>query len=92
MDVHPAGGVSGAQPVQPNRAAAQAAKAHAATKLPRTDQAEISDQARFLEKLSRLPEVRADKVESVRREIAEGAYDTDERLRAAVQRLLDESF
>jgi len=92
MDVQQAGGVQGPQPVQPNRAAARAAQAHAATRPTRTDQAEISDQARFLEKLSRLPEVRAEKVEAVRRGIAEGAYDSDERLRAAVQRLLDESF
>ena len=92
MDIQQTGGVQGAQPVQPNRAAQKAAKAHTEPKVARTDQAEISDKARFLEKLSRLPEIRAEKVEAVRRGIAEGAYDTDERLRAAVQRLLDESF
>lgn len=92
MDVQQTGGIQGPQPVQPNRAARATAKAQSAPPPKRADKAEISDKARFLEKISRLPDIRAEKVEAARRGIAEGAYDTDERLRAAVQRLLDESF
>ncbi len=92
MNIQQTGGVQGPQPVQPNRPAAKAADASAATKVAKTDQAEISDQARFLAKLRQVPEVRAEKIEAARQAIADGVYDTDEILRAAVERLLDESF
>ena len=78
--------------MQPNRPATKAAEAYAAPKAAKADQADISDQARFIEKLSRMPEVRAEKVEAARQAIAEGVYDSDEKLRAAVERLLDESI
>lgn len=92
MNIQQTGGVQGSQPLQPNRPAGKAAEAQAPQRTARTDQVEISDQARFLEKLSRMPDVRTEKVEAARRAIAEGAYESDEKLRAAVERLLDESI
>ena len=92
MNVHPTGGIQGPQPVQPTRPTTKPERAEAAPAAARADRVEISDRARFLEKLSRLPEVRAEKIDAVRKGIAEGVYDSDEKLRAAVDRLLEETF
>ena len=92
MNIQQTGGVGGPQPVQPNRPAAKAYEASAAAKSAPVDQAEISDKARFLDKISRAPEIRTEKVEAARRAIAEGVYDSEEKVRAAVERLLDESL
>jgi negative regulator of flagellin synthesis FlgM len=55
-----------------------------------SDRVELSDRARYLSKLAALPDVRSELVERVRREIAAGSYETDERLDGAVSHLLDE--
>jgi len=54
------------------------------------DVVEISDIAKLAAKVQELPEVRADLVERVRGEIADGTYDTPERVDAAVERLMDD--
>jgi negative regulator of flagellin synthesis FlgM len=51
---------------------------------------ELSDHARFLDELRRLPDVRSDRVEEVRQAIAEGAYETDGRLERAIDRLIQD--
>ncbi|MEM6333446.1 MAG: flagellar biosynthesis anti-sigma factor FlgM [Planctomycetota bacterium] len=51
------------------------------------DQAQVSDQARFLAKLAELPPVREDVVGRVKTELQNGAYETPERLDAAVDAL-----
>ncbi len=55
---------------------------------PRPDTVEISEMARFLEKLSRLPEIRQDKVDAVKQQIAQGTYLTPEKLEKAIDNLL----
>ena len=92
MNISQTGGVQGAQPVQPNRPVQKAVETQSAETAAKVDRAEISDQARFLDQISQLPEIRADKVEAARRAIAEGVYDSEDKLRAAVERLLDESI
>ncbi|MDY7110264.1 MAG: flagellar biosynthesis anti-sigma factor FlgM [Planctomycetota bacterium] len=51
---------------------------------------ELSDHARFLDQLRRLPEVRSEHVEAVRQAIADGTYETEPRLEAAIDRLIQE--
>ncbi len=92
MNIQQTGGAQGPQPVQPARPAAKAYAAAAAPKTAKVDQAEISDQARFLEKLTRFPDIRTEKVEAARAGIADGSYDSEDKIRAAVERLLDESL
>jgi hypothetical protein len=46
----------------------------------------------FAKDVHRLPEHRRQLIYRVRREIAEGTYDTDEKLDAALDRLLDRHF
>lgn len=54
------------------------------------DRVELSDHARFLDELRRLPDVRSDRVEEVRQAIAAGAYETEGRLERAIDRLIQD--
>jgi hypothetical protein len=58
---------------------------------PREARADEIETARdWLKKLRELPEVRLAKVLKVREEIAKGTYETEEKWRIAVDRLLEE--
>ena len=54
------------------------------------DHVEISPLGQMLNGISHLPEIRHEKVEEVRRQIAAGSYETPEKLELALDRLLDE--
>ena len=51
------------------------------------DTVEISDMARYLSELKKLPEIRQDKVDTARQAIASGTYETPEKLDTAISRL-----
>jgi len=55
-----------------------------------SDRVELSERARLLSKLAALPDVRSDLVDRVRREIANGTYESDAKIDGAVQGVLDE--
>ena len=57
---------------------------------PIEEEVETSDAARLLERLRQLPDIRQDRVDAIRAKIAEGSYETKEKLDVAVERLLDE--
>jgi anti-sigma28 factor (negative regulator of flagellin synthesis) len=52
------------------------------------DELEVSELATYLSKLSAMPPVRTELVETVRRQIAAGTYDTPEKMDAAMEELL----
>jgi negative regulator of flagellin synthesis FlgM len=54
------------------------------------DEVDISEAARFTEQIHQMPDIREDQVEAVRQQIAEGTYETSDRLNAAIERLLGE--
>ncbi|QDV55087.1 Anti-sigma-28 factor, FlgM [Rosistilla oblonga] len=60
------------------------------------DQLDLSSEAQEINRLSGANEtgvvdgIRFDKVADIRRQIADGSYDTDDKLSAALDRLLDE--
>jgi len=56
----------------------------------RADSVEISEMAMFLEKLSRLPDIRQDKVDAVMTALANGTYETPEKLEKAIDALLED--
>ena len=93
MQEIPSIGPGGVGPI--NRAAA-AQPYHGSGKVPTpngvasSDRVELSDHARLLDRLRQLPEVRTELVDRIRREIADGAYDTPEKLDGAVRELLDD--
>jgi uncharacterized protein (DUF885 family) len=57
---------------------------------PPADTVEISDAARYLGEIQKLPEVRQDKVDAARQSLATGTLDTPEKLDVAVGRLIDD--
>ena len=54
------------------------------------DEVDISQAAQLVEQTHQLPDIREDRVEAVRQQIAAGTYETSERLNGALERLLDE--
>jgi len=54
------------------------------------DHVEISPLGQMLDGISQLPEIRHEKVEEIRRQIAAGSYETPEKLELALDRMLDE--
>ena len=54
------------------------------------DEVDSSEAARMAEQVQQMPEMREDRVEAVRQQIAAGTYETSEKLNVAVERLLDE--
>jgi flagellar biosynthesis anti-sigma factor FlgM len=52
------------------------------------DAVEISSTGQLLDKLSKSPEVRAERLAQIKADIASGKYDTDEKLEAAMMNLL----
>ena len=90
MEIHGAGGTQGPQPIFPRLAdfsvdAGQTVHAG----VPR-DHVEISPLGQMLDGIERLPEIRHERVEEIRRQIASGVYETPEKLDIALDRMLDE--
>jgi anti-sigma28 factor (negative regulator of flagellin synthesis) len=54
------------------------------------DRVEVSEVARWLEEMNRLPAIREDKVAAAKAAIANGTLDSDEKLSIAVGRMIDE--
>jgi len=54
------------------------------------DRVEVSEVARWLEEMNRLPAIREDKVAAARAAIAQGTLDSDEKLSIALDRMIDE--
>ena len=53
-----------------------------------SDRVDISDRARLLSRLASLPPTRTELVDTIRKQIADGTYDTADRLDQAVTSLL----
>ena len=90
MEIFGAGGTQGPQPIYPRLAAfsvdaGQTVQAGAAR-----DQVEISPLGQMLDGISLLPEIRHEKVEEIRRQLAAGTYETPAKLELALDRMLDE--
>jgi negative regulator of flagellin synthesis FlgM len=90
MQVYGPAHLHGAQIVGPPHAARISPPAEPAAGSPIQDELQISDAGRLVEKVHDLPDVRQDRVSQIRAQIAEGTYETEEKLRIAVGRLLDE--
>jgi len=57
-----------------------------------SDRVELSDFARYLEQIRKLPDARLDRVTQVREAIAQGTYETGDKLDQAIQRLAEEEL
>jgi len=55
-----------------------------------SDQLDISSAGQLLDRINQMPDIRQDRVSQLRAAIAQGNYETDDKLGAAVSNLLDE--
>ena len=55
-----------------------------------SDRVELSDHARFLDKMRKLPSGRLELVQQVKQSIAQGTYETDDKFNQAISRLIDD--
>ena len=82
--------VHGAQPI----AAPHINRTSQPTETPRSastgDELQISPQADIAARLSEIPDIRQDRVAAIRTAIADGTYETSDKLDVALNRLLDE--
>jgi negative regulator of flagellin synthesis FlgM len=90
MEIHGAGGPLGPQPIYPRLAAWSIDAGQVVQAGTPRDRVEISPLGQMLDGISRLPEIRHEKVEAIRQQIAAGVYETPEKLELALDRLLDE--
>ena len=88
MKIGGTNGVGGPQNVYPNNAKGQPSKPEAQQGAAQADRVEISDAARVRDAISRVADIRTEKVTQAREMIAAGEMDTPERMDVAVDRLL----
>lgn len=90
MEIHGAGGAHGPQPIYPRLAAFTVESGQTVQAQAPRDQVEISPLAQMLDGINQLPEIRHERVEAIRSQIASGVYETPEKLELALDRMLDE--
>jgi len=88
MDVNGIGGVGQAQPLGGVRPA-QEIETPTTNALSPQDEVQISSEAQAMDELSRTADVRMERIAQIQQEIADGVYDTDEKMDAALDRFLD---
>lgn len=54
------------------------------------DEVQLSDTARLLSKLRQMPDIRQEKIDQVRQAINDGTYDTDEKVDAILDPLMED--
>ena len=91
MQINGSFSVHGAQSIQPSAEVAPANEAQPVeTSLQPVDELEISSEASMVAQIYDVPDVRMDRVAEIREQIAQGVYETSEKLDVAVGRLLNE--
>jgi negative regulator of flagellin synthesis FlgM len=90
MEIYGAGGAQGPQPIYPRLAAFGVDAGQTVNAGTPRDHVEISPLGQMLDGISRLPEIRQEKVEEIRQQIAAGTYETPEKIQLALDRLMDE--
>jgi negative regulator of flagellin synthesis FlgM len=90
MHIYGPAHLHGAQPIGPPHAAKVNRPAATPSSGPIQDEVQISDAGRLLDQVHDLPAIRQDRVSQIRQQIAEGTYETPEKLQIALERLLDE--
>lgn len=80
----------GAQPLNAPHAPRSSQPAARTESTSFNDSVEISDAGRLAEQMSQIPDIRQDRVNAIRTQIANGTYETDAKMSVALDRLLDE--
>ena len=83
--------VHGAQPIQPQSDIAPVEEVKVAeSSIQPTDELDLSSETTMMSRIHNVPDVRMDRVAEIRAQIANGTYETSEKLDLAVGRMLDE--
>jgi negative regulator of flagellin synthesis FlgM len=90
MQIYGPSQIHGAQPINAPHAARAAAPTSTPTAPVTGDHLDISEAGRIAGQLAEIPEIRADRVAQLRAAIADGSYETNDKLSVALDRLLDE--
>ncbi len=91
MDVGRTEGIGGAGRIEDPRKISRTSPTQGASSPPPADKVEISEGARLISEALTLPQVRADRIEEVKRLIDSGKFETDERLQGAIERFIQEN-
>lgn len=90
MQIHGTSQVHGAQAIHAPHAARAAEPQQASAPAAPRDQLDISAAGQMLDAIRELPDIRQDRVQQLRAAIADGSYETADKLDMALERLLDE--
>jgi negative regulator of flagellin synthesis FlgM len=90
MQIYGPSHVHGASPISSPHATRAAQPPASSSAAPISDQLDISQAGQMAERVSELPDIRADRVAELRASILDGTYETHDKLSTAVDRLLDE--
>ena len=90
MYIYGSSQVHAAQPLGPPHRLAQTPATGNSYRAGGVDQLDISPEADFVAQTRDLPEIREDRVASIRAQIQAGTYETSDNLDTALTRLLDE--
>jgi negative regulator of flagellin synthesis FlgM len=90
MQIFGASHIFGSQPIGSIGGTQQASGPSEANGLLGSDQIDISPEADMISRVQETNDVRADRIAQIRAQIADGTYETHERLDIAVGRLLDQ--
>lgn len=90
MQIHGPSHVHGPQPINAPHGVKQNQAPGAARGAAATDEVQISAEGNFLAQIHDLPEIRSQRVAELQAAIANGSYETEERLSRALDALLDE--
>ena len=90
MQVYGPAQVHGPQAISAPHAPRGGAAYQAASPSSIADEVSISPLGQLFDRLSDIPDIRTDRVSQLRAAIADGGYDSEERLSVALDRLLEE--
>lgn len=90
MHIYGPAHLHGAQPINSPHSSRLTNQQAGGDARPIQDELQLSDAGRLADKVHDLPEIRQDRVNEIKAQIADGTYETEEKLDIALGRLLDE--
>ena len=90
MHIYGPAHLHGAQPIGAPHSSRMTNRQAAAEASPIQDELQLSDAGRLVDKVHELPDIRQERVDQIKAQIADGTYETEEKLDIAMGRLLDE--
>ncbi|MHB8903318.1 MAG: flagellar biosynthesis anti-sigma factor FlgM [Thermoguttaceae bacterium] len=90
MQIYGPAHLHGAQPISSPHASRITNRQTVSETSPIQDELQLSDAAQLVDKVRDLPDIRQDRVDQIKAQIANGSYETEEKLNVALGRLLDE--